>query len=124
MKDKEKQSFKAPTEKMAYGDQRRIPRVACESIGEARSELERAGFEVDVAQSRVPSSCPAGTVAGTSPEGRTIKGGVVVIEESNGAGANPDPSQSATPGLPGNPENGRPGGRPGGRPILPGRPPR
>ncbi len=124
MKGKEKQDFKAPTDKMAYGDQREIPRVTCEPVDEAESELSRAGFEVDIAAGQVPSSCPAGTVASTSPEGRTIKGGVVMIERSNGAGARPDPSQSGTPGPPGNPENGRPGGRPGGRPILPGRPPR
>ena len=67
-------------------------------IDGARGRLESAGFEVSVGPD-VDSKCPAGTVAGTNPSGRTIKGGVVIIEKSNGKGA----EQPETPQLPGTP---------------------
>ncbi|WP_433385032.1 transglycosylase domain-containing protein [Actinoplanes sp. CA-142083] len=105
MKGKPKVQFKKPqSSKIAYGDQRRIPDVECDSISSARSRLSGAGFSVSVGQD-VDSKCPAGTAAGTNPSGRTIKGGVVVIEVSNGKGALP-------PGIPGLPT---PPTRPPGR---------
>jgi membrane peptidoglycan carboxypeptidase len=124
MKDKPQQDFKAPSEKMAYGDQRRIPDVTCDSVGDAQARLRGAGFEVEIGSGQVDSSCPQGSVAGTSPDGRTIKGGVVVIEISNGSDGRqnrPDgpgrPGRPVLPGLPGNPDNGNPGPttRPGPR---------
>ncbi|MFF5291453.1 transglycosylase domain-containing protein [Paractinoplanes globisporus] len=96
MKGKPKIQFKKPeNSKIAYGDQRRIPNVECESIEAARSELENAGFDPSVGRD-VDSKCPAGTAAGTNPPGRTIKGGVVEIEVSNGKGATPP----TIPGIP------------------------
>ena len=87
MDGKPKVQFKTPgDEKIATGDQRSIPDVTCDSIDSARDRLEGAGFDVSVG-GEVDSTCPAGTAAGTNPDGRTIKGGVVVIEKSNGKGA-------------------------------------
>jgi membrane peptidoglycan carboxypeptidase len=98
MKGKPKVQFKKPeSSKIAYGDQRRIPDVECDSLSSARSRLADAGFSVSVGHD-VDSKCPAGTAAGTNPSGRTIKGGVVVIEVSNGKGA-----EKEKPGLPGFP---------------------
>jgi len=109
MKGKEKQQFKAPSGKLVRGEQRSIPGVQCQSIDNARSRLAGAGFEVEVDRSgAVDSTCPAGTAAGTSPSGRTIKGGVVIIRVSNGQGAQPSPGDGDGPGGPGN-GPGRPG---------------
>ncbi|MGC5289043.1 penicillin-binding protein [Micromonospora sp. DT231] len=110
MKNKERIQFEPPGQKISEGDQRSIPGVSCISVEQAKSRLKDAGFEPVVSEAKVPSSCPAGTAHGTSPDGRTIKGGVVTIQVSNGGGG-------ATPGntgggQPGN--TGRPGGRPGG----------
>jgi membrane peptidoglycan carboxypeptidase len=103
MKGKPKIQFKKPeNRKIAYGDQRRIPNVECDSLSSARSRISGAGFSVSVSGQEVDSKCPAGTVADTNPSGRTIKGGVVVIEISNGKGA-------AVPGQP---------GQPGGPPTI------
>ncbi|WP_433307349.1 penicillin-binding protein [Actinoplanes sp. CA-030573] len=93
MKGKPKIQFKKPeNRKIAYGDQRRIPDVECDSVSSARNRLENAGFSVWLSSSSVDSKCPAGTAAGTNPSGRTIKGGVVEIEVSNGKGAVPPPT--------------------------------
>ncbi|WP_433385962.1 transglycosylase domain-containing protein [Actinoplanes sp. CA-142083] len=104
MKGKPKVQFKtAGDDKIATGDQRSIPDVTCDSIDSARNRLEGAGFEVSVGGD-VDSKCPAGTAAGTNPSGRTIKGGVVVIEKSNGKGAQqpqtPDQPQVPVPTKP------------------------
>ncbi|MGN9910679.1 penicillin-binding protein [Phytohabitans sp. LJ34] len=109
MKGKPSQQFTPPTGKIVEGDQRRIPDVKCKTLDDARSTLRSAGFEVFVDNVQVNSTCPAGTAAGTSPDGRTIKGGIVSIQVSNGKGGQ----------QPGNP----PGTRgPGRGPIFP--PPR
>ena len=101
MDGKPKVQFKTPdNDKIAYGDQRSIPDVTCDSIDSARSRLEGAGFEVSVG-GETDSTCPAGTAAGTNPSGRTIKGGVVVIEKSNGT--KNQPQLPELPGQPGNP---------------------
>ena len=81
--------------------------MKCQSVDGARSRLKDAGFSVVVSDNRIASDCPAGAVAGTSPNGRTIKGGVVTIEVSSGGGSTPN--QGNTPGNPGNPP-GRPPG--------------
>jgi beta-lactam-binding protein with PASTA domain len=93
MKDKPREGFPRPTQKMAYGDQRSIPDVTCDSVDSARSRLRSAGFEVDVQAGQVDSRCPANTVAGTSPSGRTIKGGFVMIQISNGKNGEPPPGE-------------------------------
>jgi beta-lactam-binding protein with PASTA domain len=52
------------------------------------SDLRGAGFEVFVDyDNKVDSTCKENDAVGTSPDGRTIKGGVVTIEVSNGKGA-------------------------------------
>ncbi|MEU0155751.1 penicillin-binding protein [Micromonospora fulviviridis] len=86
MKGKERINFTPPSGKIIEGDQRSIPGVKCESIDTAKSRLRGAGFEPVVASQKTPSECPEGTAAGTSPDGRTIKGGVVTIEVSAGGG--------------------------------------
>ncbi|HEY7271846.1 MAG TPA: transglycosylase domain-containing protein [Actinoplanes sp.] len=84
MRGKPREQFKKPeNNKIAFGDQRSIPDVTCDSIGDARSRLQSAGFTVSIG-GPIDSRCPAGTVGGTNPSGRTIKGGVVVIQPSNG----------------------------------------
>jgi len=112
MKNKPKRNFTAPTGKIIMGDQRSIPNVECAPVETARSRIRSAGFEVEVDNLPVNSKCPAGTAAGTSPDGRTIKGGVVVIQISDGKGGGATPG----PGGPGNtgPGTGRPPGRGGG----------
>ncbi|MFF0150747.1 penicillin-binding protein [Micromonospora sp. NPDC005203] len=110
MKGKDRIQFEPPGQKISEGDQRSIPGVSCISVDQAKSRLKDAGFEPVVSDTKVKSSCPPNTAHGTSPDGRTIKGGVVTIQVSNGGGG-------ATPGNPagGQPGNtGRPGGRPGG----------
>ncbi|GAB2582229.1 penicillin-binding protein [Paractinoplanes abujensis] len=105
MKGKPKEQFKEPeNRKIAYGDQKSIPDVTCDSLDDARSRIEGAGFDVSIG-SPVESDCPAGTAAGTSPDGRTIKGGYVTINPSQGKAVPP-------PG---------PGGQPGGPSTPPGR---
>jgi membrane peptidoglycan carboxypeptidase len=101
--------FTPPSGKLVQGDQRSIPNVECQSVDAARNRLKGAGFEVDVANGTVNSKCPANTVAGTSPDGRTIKGGIVIIQISNGKGAAPPPPPAG-----GNGPGGPPGRRPGG----------
>ncbi|NJP34135.1 penicillin-binding protein [Micromonospora thermarum] len=110
MKGKERINFTPPGNKIREGDQRRIPDVKCVSVDQAKSRVEGAGFDAVVSSNKVPSTCPANTAAGTSPDGRTIKGGVVMIQVSSGAGNTPKPGSTGTP--PTNP--GRPPGRPGG----------
>jgi membrane peptidoglycan carboxypeptidase len=90
MRGKPKVQFKEPANhKIAYGEQRSIPDVKCDSMDSARNRIENAGFYASVAGSPVDSICPAGTAAGTDPSGHTVKNGVVVIQESNGKGAKP-----------------------------------
>ncbi|MBO3743534.1 transglycosylase domain-containing protein [Actinoplanes flavus] len=84
MEGKEKVQFKKPgSTKIAFGEQRSIPDVTCDSVSSARNRLEDAGFHVSTG-AEVDSDCPKGTVAGTNPSGRTIKNGAVVMEISNG----------------------------------------
>jgi membrane peptidoglycan carboxypeptidase len=107
MKGKPRVQFKRPgNNKIALGDQRNVPNVECDSMGDAKSRLSNAGFTPSVG-APVDSKCPAGTAAGTNPDGRTIKGGVVVINPSNGKGGKKnDPKLPGLPGFPNGP--GRP----------------
>jgi membrane peptidoglycan carboxypeptidase len=86
MRGKPKEQFKKPDDhKLALGEQRSIPNVECDPIADAKSRLQGAGFTVSVGNP-VASKCPAGTAAGTSPSGQTIKGGFVQITPSSGGG--------------------------------------
>ncbi|XVV17655.1 transglycosylase domain-containing protein [Actinoplanes sp. CA-131856] len=88
--------FKRPdSRKIVYGDQRRIPDVTCDPLSDARDRLRDLGFRVYIGRD-VDSKCPVGTAAGTSPSGRTIKGGIVTIEVSNGK----DIPKPTLPGFP------------------------
>jgi len=111
MDGKDKEEFRRPdNKKLTFGDQRSIPNVECASIGEARSRIEGAGFDASVMTSQVDSKCPAGTAAGTNPSGRTIKGGVVMIEVSNGNSGEPEkpkPDKPDRPTIPGFPPRPR-----------------
>jgi membrane peptidoglycan carboxypeptidase len=90
--------FTVPGTKSVQGEQRSIPDVTCASVDTARSRLQGAGFDVVVDSARVNSNCPAGSVAGTNPSGRTIKGGVVVIQLSNGKKADRPSDPPSRPG--------------------------
>ncbi|MCX4389018.1 transglycosylase domain-containing protein [Micromonospora peucetia] len=107
MKGKPRINFTPPGQKISEGDQRRIPVVKCLDPQQAKSRIKAEGFDAIISDVQVPSSCPAGKAAGTSPDGRTIKGGVVTIQISAGGGE---------PGGPGSPPTnpGRPPSRPGG----------
>ncbi|WP_045739859.1 penicillin-binding protein [Actinoplanes rectilineatus] len=98
MKGKEKVNFKRPeNRKIAYGERRSIPNVECDPLNSATRTLEREGFSVSIGRT-VDSSCPAGTAAGTEPDGRTVKNGVVTIEVSNGrTTASEFPTGNASP---------------------------
>ena len=90
LKGKPRVQFKRPgSEKISIGEQRSIPNVKCDSVGSATSQIAGAGFEVSVSPNKVESDCPEGTVAGTSPDGRTIKGGFVSLQVSAGKKADP-----------------------------------
>jgi membrane peptidoglycan carboxypeptidase len=99
MKGKDREQFKKPnSRKLTLGEQRPIPGVTCAPVASARSRVEGAGFDVSVRPGQVDSPCPAGTVAGSNPSGRTIKGGVVTLEISNGKGGGRPPGAGAPPG--------------------------
>ncbi|MGK5679652.1 transglycosylase domain-containing protein [Actinoplanes sp. URMC 104] len=101
MDGKPKDQFKEPeNRKIAFGDQRSIPTVTCSSLDDARDEIEDAGFDVSIGTEQ-ESDCPAGTAAGTSPDGRTIKGGFVIIHPSKG-------KAPETPAVPGGQPSGPP----------------
>jgi beta-lactam-binding protein with PASTA domain len=86
-------NFAKPSSKIAFGVQVPIPNVKCNSVAQARSKLQSAGFAVSINPRPVGSECPKGSVAGTSPAGRTAKGSVVVIEVSSGGPPTPSPSR-------------------------------
>jgi membrane peptidoglycan carboxypeptidase len=98
MRGKPKVQFKVPgNKKIALGDQRSIPDVTCQPISAAVSEIAGAGFDASIGDP-VDSDCPPGTAAGTDPSGRTIKGGGVTIQPSNGKTAKPGPGGPRPPG--------------------------
>jgi beta-lactam-binding protein with PASTA domain len=79
--------FKRPSNsKLILGEQRSIPDVSCVPVAEATSRLKAAGF-VPTVGTATASSCPAGTAAGTVPSGRTVRGGAVGIQVSDGTPA-------------------------------------
>ncbi|MBX7264793.1 transglycosylase domain-containing protein [Micromonospora sp. Llam7] len=117
MKGKKRINFDAPGKKISEGDQRSIPGVRCVDIARAKSRISGAGFQPIVSSSRITSECPAGTAAGTSPGGRTIKGGIVTILISSGGGNNDNDNDGGNgrpsngpPSNPGRPPDDRPGG--------------
>lgn len=99
MEGVEAQDWPSPSADIALGEQVGIPDVECDTVTEARSALQDAGFEVQVSDSRVDSSCQAGRAAGTNPSGSTAQDGVVEIEVSNGSGYE-DQEDDEEPGPP------------------------
>ena len=103
MKGKPRRSSSPPpSQKISDGDQRQHPEREV-PVGRTRrqSRLKGAGFEpVVVRATKVASACPAGTVAGTSPDGRTIKGGVVTDPGQQRQGAHAG-QHRRRPGQPG-----------------------
>jgi len=88
MKNKPGIQFTKPTnQKLIRGLQSAIPDVTCKSVAEAIAILKAAGFKPEVDTKRpVASACLPGMAAGTTPTGKTLKGGVVVIQISSGGG--------------------------------------
>jgi beta-lactam-binding protein with PASTA domain len=73
--------------------------VKCQPIDAATATLKDAGFNVTISTTPVPSDCPPGTVASTSPSGSTTKGGVVTLNISSGQSPGPvNPSQGGGQG--------------------------
>jgi membrane peptidoglycan carboxypeptidase len=105
MEGVEGEGWPRPTDKdLVQGRQVEIPDVECMSISDAEEELLDAGFDVEIAEDRVDSDCPAGRAAGTSPDGEAVGGETITIEVSNGSDADDD----ERPG-PGPPSTGPPG---------------
>jgi membrane peptidoglycan carboxypeptidase len=99
-------SFVPPSLEQLEGEPASVPDTYGMSIPTATQQIERAGFVVLVAGSRVPSNYPAGTVAYTSPGADDVasKGEVVTIY----------PSLGYVPAPPPPPSNGGDGGDGGG----------
>ena len=118
MQGKKPIPFDPPTPQMALGTQVNIPVVTCQAVDAAKSILSRAGFLPELDRGKpIASPCPLGTVAKTEPNGRTVKGGVVVIFISAGPGAAAPPPGGGGPGNGGGGGGG--GGGPGRRICLP-----
>jgi beta-lactam-binding protein with PASTA domain len=75
-------------------------------VASAKSTLEALQFEVAIDPVQVASTCPAGTVANTDPQGTTSAGSQVSLVLSNGTPAGGPP--------PGGPPGGPPGRGGGG----------
>ncbi|WP_239676692.1 transglycosylase domain-containing protein [Natronosporangium hydrolyticum] len=108
--DHDSEDWDVPDDReLVRGSSVTIPNVSCQSVSQAESRLADAGFATRVAGGRVDSSCPAGSVAGTSPSGETSPGDTITIQISNGSGAgNGGPGNGN-----GGPGNGNGNGGPG-----------
>ena len=93
MKGKPSKNFPAPSQDTAYGNQKSIPDVACDSVDSATAALQEAGFKVKVDSLPVPSPCAEGTVASTDPSRRSVEGATVTVRVSSG----PPPSTGTPP---------------------------
>jgi membrane peptidoglycan carboxypeptidase len=85
MVGKQALNFTKPSDKLAFGNRVAIPAVKCQPVDVATSLLTGKGFKVSVNRTPVPSDCPAGTVASTTPSGKAVKGGSVQLNVSSGA---------------------------------------
>jgi membrane peptidoglycan carboxypeptidase len=84
-------NFTPPSSGIAFGQRANIPSVKCQSVAAATAALQKAGFTVNQNPDPVTSDCPAGTVAGTEPNGQTVKNGIVTINISKGGGGGSPP---------------------------------
>jgi membrane peptidoglycan carboxypeptidase len=89
--------FAAPPNNLVVGVKVPIPNVACKSVAEATAALKAVGFDTFVDPTKIPSPCPADTVAKTDPMGSTSKGSTVTIQVSNGVSDAPPPPPSPGP---------------------------
>ncbi|WP_344081145.1 transglycosylase domain-containing protein [Luedemannella helvata] len=84
LKGKKSINFTPPSSKYTTGKRVSVPSVTCRGVDDARSILRGRGFQVEVDSKPVDSSCPAGTVARTDPDGWTVENGYVLLYISNG----------------------------------------
>ena len=95
-----------------------VPDVVGKSKSSATSELESAGFKVNVVQGG-HSNYPEGTVMNQDPTGKEDKGSTVTITISQGPKPEPEPEPDPKPSTPGgnegddNPNNNPSGGNSG-----------
>jgi membrane peptidoglycan carboxypeptidase len=107
LKGQKSMKFATPSAKYTTGKRVDIRSVTCKSVDEARSILRGQGFQVEVDSHQVNSSCPAGSVAGTEPDGSTIEDGYVLLKISNGHAPGPPTPNPGQPGGPGRPPGNR-----------------
>lgn len=88
--------FNGASDTITNGEMVDIPSVLRRSLDDARALLDQAGFSV--ATRRTFSNFAAGTIVGTSPGGRAIRGSVVTILIS--AGPAPAPAPAPDPAAP------------------------
>ena len=69
--------------------------------------MHARGFQVEIDSHQVNSSCAAGSVAGTEPDGSTIEDGYVLLKISNGHAPGPPTPNPGQPGGPGRPPGNR-----------------
>jgi len=89
MRNKPAIEFAPAPKELALGKRVGIPNVQCQSVSAARAALRAAGFDVQVIDKPVESSCPAGTVARTDPTGSGVKGSVIAVYISSGKASGP-----------------------------------
>jgi membrane peptidoglycan carboxypeptidase len=110
--------FTSPNKDRAYGKLSQIPNVKCQPVPNAQQAIQKAGFTVGSSANQVASTCPVGTVAGTSPSGSTVKGGTVSLLISKGP-ANQVPGGPGQPPVVGGGGNGGTGGGRGKKCPIP-----
>ncbi|SFN20544.1 Membrane carboxypeptidase (penicillin-binding protein) [Pseudonocardia ammonioxydans] len=99
------------------GAESRIPDVVGRAAGDARGELEGAGWQVSTRT--VDNRAPEGTVVGQEPRGAALPGEAVTLQVSSGTVPAPPPLPTGPPaeGPPPGPDGGAPeGGEPEGGP--------
>ena len=82
-------NFTPPSDAIVNGSQANmatVPTVKCATPDAAKSTLSKAGFKPFNNGTQVASDCPAGSVAGTDPAGKSPKGSSVEILISKGPG--------------------------------------
>lgn len=97
--------FAAPSDTVLNGNKVDVPNVVGQSIDNATSALQAAGFTVTVGR-RVYSNYRPGVVSGTSPSGQANQGGQVTLLVS--AGPQPQPQQVQQPQQPQQPQQQQP----------------
>ncbi len=98
MRGVEAQDWPTPSDpELIRGRMVDIPDVTCNTVAEAEAKLRQAGFQVQIDDQRVDSSCPEGRVAGTNPSGETSPGDLIILQVSNGSDHDDDRGRSSPP---------------------------